>query len=391
MVPVTYNIRNLIERKATTLMTALGIALTVAVLVTSVALGTGLSAVFNQTGEPHHFLVLRQGTDAELMSSISRNLYETVRTLPGIARDATGEPLVSPESLSVVSLPNRDDPEVGMNVTVRGLKPVGLAMRSQFRMVDGRAFTPGLREVIVGESIAKRYPDAKIGNQLRFGSGTWTVVGVFAVGDSAANSEMWVDQGQFNGDYNRAGESSSILVGVDEVARIEELKQRVESDKSLGGHVISETAYYKAQSTSNITALFLQGIGYSVAIIMAVGSAFAATNTMYAAVIRRTKEIGTLRALGFGRWSILLSFMLESVFLSLMGGVLGVLMALPLNGMAQGIGNFNTFSDITFKFQVGPLAIALGLVFAACIGAFGGLLPAWSASRKEIVQAMRDV
>jgi len=335
--------------------------------------------------------VLRQGTDAELMSSISRNLYETVRTLPGIARDATGEPLVSPESLSVVSLPNRDDPEVGMNVTVRGLKPVGLAMRSQFRMVDGRAFTPGLREVIVGESIAKRYPDAKIGNQLRFGSGTWTVVGVFAVGDSAANSEMWVDQGQFNGDYNRAGESSSILVGVDEVARIEELKQRVESDKSLGGHVISETAYYKAQSTSNITALFLQGIGYSVAIIMAVGSAFAATNTMYAAVIRRTKEIGTLRALGFGRWSILLSFMLESVFLSLMGGVLGVLMALPLNGMAQGIGNFNTFSDITFKFQVGPLAIALGLVFAACIGAFGGLLPAWSASRKEIVQAMRDV
>ena len=224
MVPITYNVRNLIERKATTLMTALGIGLTVAVLVTSVALGTGLDAVFNQTGEPRHFLVLRQGTDAELMSSIPRNLFEAVRTLPGIARDKDGAPQVSPESLSVVSLPNRDDPDVGMNVTVRGLTPTGLKMRSQFRMVDGRAFKPGLREVIVGEGIEKRYPDAKIGNTLRFGSGAWTVVGVFAVGDSAANSEMWVDKGQFDGDYNRGGGSSSILVGVDDVAQIKELK-----------------------------------------------------------------------------------------------------------------------------------------------------------------------
>ena len=172
--------------------------------------------------------------------------------------------------------------------------------------------------------------------------------------------------------------------------QIEDLKNRIENDKTLAAHVVSETEYYRSQ-TNNVSSIFLQGWGYSVAVIMAIGSAFAATNTMYAAVIRRTREIGTLRALGFGRWSILQSFMLESMCLALVGGIFGVLMAMPINGMASGIGNFNTFSDISFKFQVGPLAIGIGLGFSILIGAMGGFLPAWSASRKGIVQAMRDV
>ena len=389
MVPITYNIRNLIERKGTTLMTALGIGLTVAVLVTSVALTLGLRSVFASTSDPHHFLVLRKGTDAELTSTVARNIFEIVRTLPGVAKDAGGEPQVSPEGLSVINLPSIQSPE-GMNVTVRGLLPVGLAMRGKFKMEQGERFKPGLRQVIVGQAIAQRYPDARIGNKLQFGKGSWDVVGVFSVGESASNSEIWLDLNQFNGDFERGGDSSSLLVGVNDPGQITDLKNRIESDQTLGATVISETDYYKAL-TNNFASQFLQYLGYAVAVIMAIGSAFAATNTMYAAVSRRTPEIGMLRALGFGRRAILVSFMAESIALALLGGVLGILLALPINGMAAGVGNFQTFSDVTFKFSVGWQAILLGLLFSILIGAFGGFLPAWSASRKSIIQAMREV
>jgi ABC-type antimicrobial peptide transport system permease subunit len=307
-----------------------------------------------------------------------------------VKQNQNGDPLISAEGLSVVSLPNIDYPDSGMNVTVRGLSPVGLAMRPKFKITQGETYKPGLRQVIVGEAIAKRYPTAKIGNELSFGSGRWTVVGVFSVGDSAANSEIWVDKGQFDGDFKRGGDSSSLLVQLGSPADIEALKARVDADKNLGAQVLSETEYYRGM-TNNFAAQFLQYLGFSVAVIMAIGSAFAATNTMYAAVSRRTREIGTLRALGFSKGSILLSFMLESVFLSLLGGVVGVLLALPVNGLTTGVGNFNTFSDVTFKFQVGFLAIACGLGFSVIIGALGGFLPAWTAARKNIIQAMREI
>jgi ABC-type antimicrobial peptide transport system permease subunit len=428
-VPVNYNLRNLVERKGTTLMTAVGIGLTVAVLVTALALTSGLKSVFGGTGDPRQLLVLRKGVDAELTSSVSSDAYQIVRQLPGIARTPDGEPMVSPEGLTVVNLPSVDSPE-GMNVTVRGMLPIGLTMRT-VTITQGKLFSPGLRQIIVGESIARRYPDARLGKQVRFGRGLWEVVGVFRVGDSAANSEIWVDLNQLRGDFERAGGSSSLLIRADisvddalaqmavaqrdyekKVAErtadiksgrkppteppvdeplpplMASFRKTINDDQRLGVSVVSEKKYYADQTASGTP---LQALGFSVAIIMAIGSAFAATNTMYAAVARRTREIGTLRAIGFGRWCILRSFMLESICLALIGGIVGVLIAMPVNGLTTGVGSFVTFSEVAFKFKIGPGAIAWGLAFAAIIGALGGFLPAWSASRKGIVATMRDL
>ncbi len=398
MVPITYNIRNLIERKTTTLMTALGIALTVAVLVTAVSLTSGLASVFAATGDPRQVIILRKGTSAELSSAVTEDAYQIIRTLPGIDRmklEGQGnpessqhlEPMVSQEGLAVVNLPSVENPE-GMSVAVRGVLGMGLAMRN-LQIVDGRMFTPADREIIVGEGIAKRYPKAKLGSELAFGRGKpWKVVGVFRIGDSAANSEIWTNLDQLRGAFERSGGSSSLLVRLASEANFNDFKKTVEADQRLGVSAIGEKQYYADMTQSGLP---LEILGFAVAVIMAVGSAFAATNTMYAAVSRRTREIGTLRALGFGRWSILFSFMAESFFLAMIGGVIGVLLSLPLNGISSGIGNFQTFSDTTFKFKVGFWAIVCGLLFAGFIGGFGGLLPAWAASRKNIIQAMRDI
>ena len=385
-VPLNYNFRNLIERKGTTLMTAIGIGLTVAVLVTSLALTAGLKTVFAGTGDPRQLLVLRKGADAELTSSVTNDAYQIIRRFPGIATDAKGEPLVSPEKITVVNLPSVDSP-TGMNVTVRGLLPIGVSMRN-VTVEQGGMFKPGLRQIVVGESIARRYPDARIGKQVRFGRGLWEVVGVFKVGESAANSEIWVDLNQLRGDFEQQGGSSSLLIRANSDSALADLKKTIADDQRLGTGSIGEKEYYEKQTASGGP---LQALGFSVAIIMAIGSAFAATNTMYAAVARRAREIATMRALGFGRWAILRSFMLESICLALIGGIVGILVALPVNGLTTGVGSFVTFSEVAFKFRVSPNAMAWGLAFAATIGAFGGFLPAWSASRKNIVTTMRDL
>jgi putative ABC transport system permease protein len=384
-VPITYNLRNLVERKATTLMTAVGIGLTVAVLITAIALTNGLKAVFAGTGDPRQLLVLRTGVEAELSSTVSTDSYEIIRRLPGIARTKDGEPMVSPEGITVVNLPSVDSPD-GMNVTVRGMLPIGLSMRD-YAVKDGKMFSPGLRQVVVGESVAKRYPNARIGKSFRFGRGLWEVVGVFSAGESAANSEIWADLNQLRGDFDQQGGSSSLLVRTDSPASLIQLKNTIDNDQRLGSSVISEKDYYASLTSSGIG---LQVLGFSVAVIMAVGSAAAATNTMYAAISRRSREIGTLRSLGFGRGAVLRSFMLESIVLALLGGLVGVLLTLPINGLTTGVGSFVTFSEFAFKFQVDAFAIGCGLAFAACIGAIGGFLPAWSAARKNIVSAMRD-
>jgi putative ABC transport system permease protein len=385
-VPITYNLRNLVERKGTTLMTAVGIGLTVAVLVVALALTAGLQRVFAGSGDPRQLLVLRKGVDAELTSTVTNDSYQIIRRLPGIATAPDGEPMVSPEGLTVINLPSVDSPE-GMNVTVRGLLPIGLAMRD-VAMQAGKTFQPGLRQVVVGESVARRYPDARIGKQIRFGRGMWEVVGIFRVGESAANSEIWADLNQLRGDFEQQGGSSSLLVRASGPSAIPALEKAIADDQRLGSATIGEKAYYAKLTASGAP---LQALGYAVAVIMAVGSAFAATNTMYAAVARRTREIGTLRALGFGRWAILGSFLLESVCLALVGGAVGVLIALPVNGLTTGVGSFSTFSETAFKFRVEWPAVCGGLAFAALIGAVGGFLPAWSASKKGIIEAMRDL
>jgi putative ABC transport system permease protein len=386
-VPVAYNIRNLIVRKTTTIMTALGIALTVAVLLAVMATATGLSIALQSTGDPLNILVLRRGSTAELTSVVTRQQFQDLKFLPGIARAANGDPLASLEMITVINIASVDAPD-GMNINVRGLNQIGIDMRKNLKLVSGRWFQQGKREVVVGESIAKRFPDAHLGGKLRFGRGSWDVVGVMSAGQSAVNSEIFADLNLVSAEYNRLEALSSALVrAVDSVAA-KVLINSIKDDQRLNLEAVSEREYYDKQTVS---AAPLQFLGGFVAIIMAVGSSFAAMNTMFAAVARRSREIGTLRVLGFSRASILFSFFVESVLLAALGGILGCLLVLPLNGITTGIGNFMTFSETSFALRVTPSIMLTGVIFAMILGAVGGLLPARNAATKEILVALREI
>jgi putative ABC transport system permease protein len=384
-IPITYNLRNLVVRKTTTMMTSLGIALTVTVLVASLALVNGLRNAFANTANPLQVLVLRKGGTSEIGSVMSPETYQQVRTKSGIARNGTGDPLVSLEMITVINLPSVDSPR-GMNVTLRGLPAVGIEMRP-IRLSQGRWFQAGQREVVVGKSVAKRYPRAQLGQHLRFGRGEWAIVGVMDGGQSAVNSEMWGDVNQVSSDFNRQTSLSSMLVRVIDAATVEGLIHSLNDDRQLNVTAMQESKYYDSQTSSGAPLEFL---GLFIAVIMAIGSSFAAMNTMYAAVARRAKEIGVLRTLGFSRRSIMLSFVLESLLLSLLAGVLGCLIALPLNLVTTGVGSFVSFSEIAFNFRVGPGAILTGIMFALVVGFAGGLLPARMAANKEILAALRE-
>jgi putative ABC transport system permease protein len=385
-IPLAYNLRNLVVRKTTTIMTALGIALTVAVLLAILSMVNGLRATLSTSGDPLRVLVLRKGSDSELVSNFERAPYQDLKFKPGIAAGADGQPLASLEVVTVINLASVDNPN-GMNVTVRGLQPAGMEMRPNVKISAGRWFQAGQRELVAGKSIAQRYPGAGIGRKIHFGRGDWTVVGVMDAGQGAQNSEIWGDLNQVSSDLNRIEVlSSTLLKAVDKVAAAA-LVENINNDQRLGMHAMSEQEYYDAQTASGAPIEFT---GIFVAIIMAIGSSFAAMNTMYAAVSRRAREIGTLRVLGFSRGSILLSFFAESVLLSGLGGLLGCLLVLPLNGLTTGIGNAN-FAEMAFAFHVTPQIMATGVLFAVVLGAVGGLLPARMASRKEILTALREV
>ncbi len=384
-IPLSYNVRNLIVRKTTTLMTAAGIAMTVAVLLAVLGLVSGLRSAFAKTGDPLQLLVLRKGGNSELTSGVSKQQFQTVKIFPGIATGGDGQPLASLEVVSIINLPNVDNPE-GSNVTVRGLSPQGIAMR-KLKILSGRWFHAGQREVVVGTGIAKRYPVAQVGKQLKFGKGAWTVVGVMDGGGSAVDSEVFGDGNQVASDFNRPDNYSSALLQATDEVTAGALKKSLETDRRLNLTVLTEKEYYAAQM---ISAAPLQFLGFFVCIIMAVGSSFAAMNTMYAAVARRAKEVGTLRILGFTQGSIMLSFLFESLLLALVGGVVACLLVLPLNNVTTGLGNFITFSETSFNFRIGPEVMAIGLIFSVVLGALGGLLPARQAAKKEILTALRE-
>ena len=384
--PISYNIRNLIERKTTTLMTALGIALPVAILLAVLALVAGLQAAFQASGSPQHVLVLRKGTNAELNSSVSRQQYQDLKFKRGIAPLKNGEPAASLELVQVVNLPSVDAPD-GMNVTVRGLTPAGFEIRRDVQLSAGRMFTPGQREVVVGKAIARRYPGLRLGGKVTFARGEWEVVGVLDGGQAAMNSEIFGDLQQVAGDYNRPDTLSSVLIRAEDPIAAQALINDIASDVKLNLGAMTEVAYYEQQTAASLP---IKALGMLVCTLMAIGSAFAAMNTMYAAVARRAREIGTLRVLGFSRGSILLSFLLESLLLALLGGVLGCLLVLPLNNVTTGIGSFVTFSEIAFTYQVTPQVMLAGLLFALVLGALGGVLPAFGAARKAILVALRE-
>lgn len=385
-IPISYNVRNLVVRKTTTLMTAAGIAMTVAVLLAIMGLVSGLRTAFAATGDPTHVLVMRKGGNAELTSLLTQQQFQIIKSFPGIATGSDGQPQASIEVVTVINLPNVDNPE-GSNVTLRGVALRGVQMR-KLKLIAGRWFRPGNREVTVGKNMAKRYPVAQLGKQLKFGKGYWTVVGIMDGGNSAVDSEIFGDASQVASDYNRPDTLSSALLESTDEATATQLMKNLENDPRLNVTTMSEKDYYESQMVSARPIRFL---GIFVCIIMAIGSSFAAMNTMYAAVARRATEVGTLRILGFTRGSILLSFFLESLLLALVGGVLACLIVLPLNGVTTGMGNFLTFSETSFNFRIGPEIMVLGLLFSLLLGAAGGFLPARQAAKKEILTALREV
>ncbi|HUE21732.1 MAG TPA: ABC transporter permease [Bryobacteraceae bacterium] len=385
-IPLSYNLRNLVVRKTTTLMTALGIALTVAVLLAMMALLTGLRSTLSSSGDPLQIIVMRKGSETELVSNFTREQFQDLKFKAGIARTPNGDPMASLEIVTVINLASVDAPE-GSNVTVRGLLPIGLEMRKGLKLSSGRWFDAGKRELVVGKSTAQRYPGARLGKRITFGRGDWEVVGIMDAGQSAQNSEIFGDLNQVSTDLDRTEVLSSALVRAPDAVTAAALLKSINDDQRLNMNAVSEKEYYALQTVS---AAPIEYLGIFVSIVMAIGSSFAAMNTMYAAVARRSREIGTLRVLGFSRGSILFSFFVESVLLAGLGGILGCLLVFPLNGVTTGIGS-TTFSELAFAFRVTPLIMLAGIVFASVLGAVGGLFPARMAANKEILVALREV
>ncbi|HEY1676802.1 MAG TPA: ABC transporter permease [Candidatus Sulfotelmatobacter sp.] len=385
-IPISYNIRNMRLRLGLTVMTALGIALTVTTAVFIMALLAGLQKAFKSTGDPLNVLVLRKGATSELTGPFEQASFQTLKTLPGIAKDSHGEPLISGE-ITVVIVLARKDGSGEANVTVRGMMPDGLELRPAVKLIEGRWFTPGQREIVVSNSIHKRFTHTNVGDTVDFGKGSWKVVGVFDAGGMAYESEIWGDVNQMTSDFDRQGVYSSAYIHATDAVAADALKHRVSDDQRLKLDSMLEPEYYATQTKSGAV---IQFIGWLVAGIMAIGSSFAAMNTMYAAVAYRSREIATLRIIGFSRPSILTSFVLEAMLLSLLGAIVGIILILPFNGMTTGTQNQVTFSEVVFGLHITPTVVITAIVFALTMGLFGGIFPAWHASRREIIAALRD-
>lgn len=384
--PLRYNFRNVLVRWRATLATVLGVALVVAVYVLVQALAVGLEKCSANTGDPRNMIIVRQGATAESSSQITRQQLRLLMYLPQIARDTDGQPLVSADVIVLVSLPRRDGSGEA-HVLFRGVSPKGLQLRPQVELVAGRWFEPGKREVVVSRRLATRFAHFELGDRFRTAGQDLTVVGWLDGGSSAFDSEVWLDADEARSIFDR-DHYSSVLVRLASPTAGPALIQRIEADKRLPLRADYETRYYAAQTK---TALPIRILGNFLATAMSIGAVFAAMNTMYASVGARTREIGTLRVLGFRRRTILFTFILEGTILALMGGLLGCLLSLPLHGASTGTIGFDTFSETVFQFRITPWLAVRGLGFAVAVGVAGSLLPALRAARLPVIAALRAV
>ena len=382
--PLKYNFRNLTVRKSNTLATAFSIGLTVGVFLMVMALARGIDLTLTSSGEPLNLIVLREGSTAELNSTVSRENLSNLMYLDGIVREGD-QPLVAPELLTLI-YKARKGMSQGSNVTIRGVGPMSNKLRSGFKTVAGRMFQPGLAEAIVPRRIADRFQGLDVGDKFRIQATDYTVVGLFEAGGKAFESEIWVDVNSLASATKREN-FSSVLLRANDLTALQSLAKRITEDQRLHLKAISERSFYEDQQ--GVASGALKVLGVFIGFIMAVGAGFAGMNTMYAAVARRTKEIGTLRVLGFRRRSILIAFVLESVAIAVIGVAIGILLALPLNFVSTGTANFTTFSEIAFNFRVTPELMLWALIFGVGIGFLGSLLPSIRASRFKIVDALR--
>ena len=382
--PLKYNIRNIIVRKGSTLTTAFTIGLTVAIFLMVMALARGIDLTLSSSGEPLNVIVLREGSTAELNSSLSRENFNDVIYLDGVQREGD-KPLATGELVTLI-YKARKGMSQGSNISVRGVGPNSFKLRSGFKIIAGREFQPGLTEAVVAKRIAERFQGLDIGDKFRVQTTDYTVVGLFDSEGKAFESEIWVDINSLASTTKRPDYVSVLLRAKDQSA-LTALTNRITNDPKLHLKAVSERVFYEDQQGATSSAMkYLAGF---IAFIMAVGAAFAGMNTMYAAVARRTKEIGTLRVLGFSRFSILIAFLLESVAIAMIGAAIGILLALPLNLVSTGTSNWATFSEIAFNFRVTLDLIIFALIFGAVIGLVGSLLPSIRASRYKIVDALR--
>lgn len=384
-IPVSYSVRNLWARKYTTALTAGGMALVVFVFAAVMMLDAGLKKTLVATGQPDNILVTRRSSGTEIQSGVARTQAAIIENQPEIAIGPGGARMSSKEVVVLITQPKRGT-GVQTNVTVRGVGAQGLAIRPQVRVISGRMFRPDSTEITVGRSIAERFDGTGIGERLRFGGRHWTVVGVFDAGGSAFDSEVWGDGEQMIQAFRRTA-FSSVAARLVDPSQFDALKQRLESDPRLTLDVKRERTFYEEQS--QVMSNFISYLGLTLSVIFSVGAMIGAMITMYAAVATRTSEIGALRALGFRRSSILVAFLAEALFLGLTGWVVGLVFASAMQLVQISTMNWQSFSELAFRFTLTPEIVGKSLVFALTMGLAGGFLPAVRAARLKIVDALR--
>lgn len=386
-IPFVYNARNLLRRPVSTLTTVIGVGLTIAVLLAAMALAEGFRSTLVATGSPDNALVLRKGADSEISSGISLESASILAAHPLVASGRTGRTLASLEMVTTINLPR-----VGQNGTsnmrVRGVDLDAIGVRIKPVIVEGRMFTPGTDEIVVGATIGPRFRDCSVGDVLMLQKRAFKVVGHFRADGGSFESEIWGDARVLMPAFHREGAYQVAALRMRDPARFEQLKRDLEGDPRLGVQVQRERDFYTDQSAA--TTGLIRGIGVFITFIMAIGALFGATNTMFAAVGSRTREIATLLVLGFRPLSVMLSFVVESMLVALCGGVLGCLLALPINGITTSTTNFRSFSEVAFQFRVTPELMVSALVVSLVLGLLGGLFPALRAARQSPAAALRS-
>jgi putative ABC transport system permease protein len=387
-VPVSYNFRSIRERWTSTIVAIIGIAGTVGVFVAMLSLARGFKATLVASGSPDNALVMRAGSSSEMMGGITLDSVKIVEDAPGVAREGT-LPLVTQEVVGVVPFPLVSN-GADANVQVRGVSPNVLDIRKFVKIKDGRMFKPGLSEMIVGKNASTTYQGLTLGNTVTFGGGRWQVVGVFDAGGSAFDSEVWCDVKILGEVLKRPADVfQSATVHLTSTDAFQQFKDSVTSDPRLNVDVIREVDYYAKQSTRMTTLITV--LGGLVAAVMAIGAVFGALNTMYSAVAERGREIATMRALGFSHTSVILSFLFEALLIAIVGGILGCLAVLPLNGLTTSTMNWQTFSNLAFAFKITFDLLVMGVLFAMVMGVLGGVLPALRAALRPVVVALREL
>jgi putative ABC transport system permease protein len=388
VIPIKYTTRNLRARWVTTLLTALGIGLVVFASVLSFGLADGLERALLISADPLDVVCLRKGALDEVSSGLDHATADRVRTVEGVALGEAGEPLVSPEYVVTVMRPRRGDDAGVTNLMVRGLLPVGWQLRPGFQIVEGRAPQSGVNEALASRRVSERFQNTRIGERFTIGNAEFTIVGYFEANGCAAESELWTDLRDLTTARKVPGSVSTVCLRARDPSAQAAVIRRLTEDQQFGLKALTEEEFFKEQLMS---AQVIKGMAGFIALFLVVGAMFAAANTMFAAVAGRAREIGTLRALGFNRRSVLFALVLESVVLCLLGGLIGCAAAIPFDGYSTGMANFQTLSEMAFAFRFGPNVLMQGLLMALFMGLIGGLMPAIRALRLNVVQALREV